>query len=202
MPKLLGFMKQKDAFIAAVRHGFDKHPLTKFISLIVILIGYFLYTSFHHGVKDGFLVSFLTWSFFVLCTPVVDAGLLIDFPMRLITGMRMIFTELIVWVFAIMLNFYAYFINPSLYDKSILLSLFKHILDAPFPYGGIILLSFLGTYLSVYLADSIVDPYQVEERHITFLKRYRWTIFFIILFLVIALYDFLLNRLGVNMPLL
>jgi hypothetical protein len=54
----------------------------KFLLLFTILIFYFAFISFKYGVKDGFAITLLTWSFFVLCTPIADAGFILDFPIR------------------------------------------------------------------------------------------------------------------------
>jgi len=134
-------IKNKNKLFSSIRKVFDEHPIIKFISVLILIIFYFLFASKSHGIKNGFLISILTWSFFVLCTPIADAGILIDFPMRLITGIKMIYSEIIVWVIAISLNLFMFFNNQKIYDKTILLSLFKHIIDTPFPYWAIIILS-------------------------------------------------------------
>ena len=63
----------------------------KYALLLCVLLAYFGYLSYEYGFASGGIVAGLTWSFFVLCTPVADAGFLLDFPVRLLTGMRMIF---------------------------------------------------------------------------------------------------------------
>ena len=55
-------------------------PWRKFLLLIALFALYFLYLIYEYGIQDGGLVTLLTWSFFVLCTPVADAGFLLDFP--------------------------------------------------------------------------------------------------------------------------
>ena len=45
---------------------------------------YFVYLVYEYGIEDGGMVTLLTWSFFVLCTPVADAGFLLDFPIPFI----------------------------------------------------------------------------------------------------------------------
>lgn len=183
-----------------IRKDFDKHPIIKFISVLSLIILYFLFVSRSHGLKDGFLISILTWSFFVLCTPIADAGILIDFPMRLITGMKMIYSELMVWVVAISFNLFMFFNNPNVYKQSILLSLFKHIIETPFPYWTIILLAAAGTFLSIYMADSLMDAKKTKKSN--FLIKHKIIIFIFLIIFVIILYDFLLNQLSVQIPLI
>ena len=194
-------IKNKNKLFSSIRKVFDEHPIIKFISVLVLIIFYFLFASKSHGIKNGFLISILTWSFFVLCTPIADAGILIDFPMRLITGIKMIYSEIIVWVIAISLNLFMFFSNPNLYDKTILLSLFKHIIDTPFPFWAIIILSAAGTFLSIYIADSLINNKSKKE-YTNFLMKYQMIIFILLIILIIILYNFLLNKLGVQISLI
>ena len=83
-----------------------KHSLVKFSLLFVIVIAYMLFVSFKFGAGNGFLITILTWSFFVFCTLIADAGFILDFPNRLITGMRMVHSEMIVWGIAFSVNSY------------------------------------------------------------------------------------------------
>jgi hypothetical protein len=62
-----------------VKHETKRHILIKFLLVLFVFIIYFGFIA----LKDGFYVTILTWSFFVLCTPVADAGFLLDFPFRL-----------------------------------------------------------------------------------------------------------------------
>jgi hypothetical protein len=67
-----------------------KQVLYKFLLLCILLVSYFSYLSFQYDVMTGGIASALTWIFFVLCTPIADAGILLDFPLRLIFGIRML----------------------------------------------------------------------------------------------------------------
>jgi len=195
-------IKNKNKLFLSIRNAFDGHPTIKFISILFLIIFYFLFASKSYGIKDGFVISILTWSFFVLCTPIADAGILIDFPMRLITGIKMIYSEIIVWIIAIFINVVMFFSNPNIYDKALLLSLLKHIIDTPFPYWAIIILSAAGTFLSVDIADSFINTKKSKKVNSNFLMKYKIIIFILLILLIIILYDFLLNKLGVQIPLI
>lgn len=195
-------MKGKDKVYASIRKAFDEHPVIKFSLVIAVIAIYFIFAAHSHGVKDGALISILSWSFFVLCTPIADGGILIDFPMRLITGIKMIYSEMIVWTVAISLNIFVHILYPAIYGKTILLLLFKQILDMPFPYWSIIILSALGTYLSLYIADNLVDSHKHRKKHLSFIIKHKIVIFLSIIVFIVIVYDFLLNTLGVHIPLL
>lgn len=201
MPSSIPTEKKKQ-IILSIRRLFDKHPILKFSSVAVLIIIYFLFISRSYGIKDGILLSVMTWSFFVLSTPIADAGILIDFPMRMITGIKMVYSEMIVWAIAITLNTFVLFNNPSVYDKTGLLSLFKHIISNPFPYWLIIILSGIGTFLSVYIADSLTDSRKRKKKHINLLEKYKMIIFIFLILLILAIYRLLLIELGIQIPLI
>ncbi|RLE41604.1 hypothetical protein DRJ48_05220 [Candidatus Woesearchaeota archaeon] len=188
-----------------IRHESLKHAFVKFLLIVALVLIYGVITVIKYGLRDGIFVSLLTWSFFVFCTPIADAGFLLDFPLRIITGIRMIYSEIVVWVIALLINISAFATNPSIYEKTLILSLFKHIITQPFPFWGIIVLSGAGTFLSVYFGDEVVDIVSNHrkrrpkyERHAS---KYRLIVFAFIIALIIVLYDFLLNKLGIKLPL-
>ncbi len=138
-------------------HRLKSHSPYRFISLLAVLVGYFMYLSMKFDFATGGMVSALTWSFFVLCTPVADAGFLLDFPIRLLFGLKMFVTELMVWILAIIINLVMLAANPAIYDTTALTAIFKRILVTPYPYWGIIVLCGIGTFLSVYFGDEVMD---------------------------------------------
>ena len=183
-----------------------KHPFVKFLVVLAVFLAYLGFTVFRYGFEQGIMVAILTWSFFVFCTPVADAGALVDFPVRLLTGIRMIYSECLVWIIAALFNAYALIFAPQIYSKTILLSLFKHILSQPIPYGIIILLSGVGTFLSVHFADELLDVvssrkngFNQRKRHI---KKFRLVVFLFLIAVLVTVYHFLLNELGINIPLM
>ncbi len=147
-----------------VKHETKRHALLKFLLVFLVFAIYFFYVVYKFGLENGALVAFLSWSFFVLCTPVADAGFLFDFPIRLILKLKMWISESFVWGFAIVLNLYAFFISPEIYTKTYLLKIFYKLLSEPWPYWLVILLSALGTFLSVYFADELLDTVFHHER--------------------------------------
>jgi hypothetical protein len=192
-------------FFKEIREYFGHHPFVKFLLVFLLFLFYFYFAVSKNGFNEGLKISFLTWSFFVFCTPVVGAGLLLDFPLRLLIGIRMIYSEVIVWIIALFINLFFFFNQGYLYENTILLMLFKKILATPFPYWTIILLSASGTFLSVHFGDELLDVLSRKkrkresyEKH--FLKHKYLIIIFLLVF-VILLYYLLLNSLGLNIPL-
>lgn len=144
----------------------------------------------------------LTWSFFVLCTPVADAGFLLDFPVRLITGLRMIFSEVIVWIIAISLNLGTLHFSPQSYENTFLTSLLYKIITTPWPYWSIILLCASGTFLSIKFGDEAMDVITHKNRDYYHRHDFKYKLVALAGFalLIIWAYYHLIDSLGVEIP--
>ena len=186
-----------------LKHETKKHTLRKFIFILLILIIYFFITSIKLGFKEGISITVLTWSFFVFCTPIADAGFLLDFPVRLITKLRMVYSEIIVWSIALIINILFLIINPIAYNQTILLTLFKQILTTPWPFWIIIILSGAGTFLSIIFADELLDVkfHKNRKKYHKHINKYQLLIFAFIIIFIIIIYYFLIKQLGINIPL-
>ncbi len=184
------------------KHETKQHVLFKFLGVLAIFAGYFAFIAYKYGFEKGGMITALTWSFFVLCTPIADAGFLIDFPFRLVTRIKMLYSELCVWGIAITLNLYVFFTNPEYYEKTELLRLFKHILSEPIPFWAIIFISAIGTFMSILFGDELFDVAKHSERKIHAKHKHNYN-FILMVFTIgmsIILYYYLLKRLGVNLP--
>lgn len=193
-------MKMKTRIRKLTKHKTHQETALKFILLLLVLLAYFVYLSFEYDIATGGLLSLLTWSFFVMCTPVADAGFLLDFPVRLLFGIRMLKTEIIVWLLAIGISVYTLIFAEAQFDKTFLTSLFRQILLTPYPYWGIIVLSGLGTFLSIYFGDEMLDVATHQDR----VKYHRHglnhrVVATVALFLLALLaYYYLLDSLGIE----
>ena len=186
-----------------IAHETKRHSLFKFILLLIILIAYFIFVTREYGAGYGLVITALTWSFFVLCTPVADAGFLVDFPIRIFANVRMFQTEIVVWVASVLMNVIAIATSPEIYEKTFILKLFQHILLNPYPFWGIILLSSVGTFLSIFFGDELMDvvSYKHRTEHPKHKLKLDFILFLFVILAVIIMYDFLLKELGVDVPL-
>ncbi len=187
-----------------LKHETKLHSLKKYIIVLAIIISYFVITSLKIGLKEGLSITVLTWSFFVFCTPIADAGFLLDFPIRIITKLRMVYSEMIVWAVAIVVNICYLIFNPNIYNYSLFLSLFKHILLQPIPYWIVIVLSAVGTFLSITFFDELLDIKEHKERKL-FHKhslKYELIVLIFIIIIIIILYFYLIKTLNLNIPIL
>jgi len=187
-------------FDGALKHKPTAKTMLKFLLLLGVLLAYFGFLSWKYDIVTGGVVSALTWSFFVLCTPIADAGFLLDFPVRLITGIRMLFSEIGVWVIAISLNFWAVNFHPDYYDKTVLTHLFHKILTTPWPYWSIVILCALGTFLSIWFGDEVMDAVGKHgSKTISKKRRLIRIVGTLLLFaVIIGVYYDLLSSLGIS----
>jgi len=183
-----------------IKHETKQHVFIKFLILLSILFVYTAYVSYKYGFATGGLLAVITWSFFVLCTPVSDAGMILDFPMRILFRLRMFITELMVWTVAILVNMYAVTFSPEIYEKSFLGHVFYGILTQPIPYWSIIILSFFGTFLSVHFADELLDyiKYKDIEKSTKHRLIFEGITMVVIFLLIFSVYTTLMRNLGID----
>ncbi len=196
MKKIINNIKEVKPF----DHKTHRNVWLRFIFVILIFVAYFIFISMKYGAGEGFLLSWLTWSFFVLSTPIADAGFLLAFPLRLILKIRMFISEIYILFVAIFLNLFVYFFRPELYSKTSLLKLFKHIIDQPFPMWIIFILSAIGTFMSVKFGDELFDVVRHEDRkfHKKHHKKHK-LVFMVFLFVAtLIMYNILLGKMGIN----
>ena len=176
-----------------------KQVFYKFVLLCFLLLSYFSYLSFRYDFVTGGIASVLTWTFFVLCTPIADAGFLLDFPLRLLFGIRMFISEIAVWVLAIAVNVVSLIYFAEYYETTTLTRLLHAILTMPNPYWSVILLSGAGTFLSIRFADELMDVVHHREREFFHRHSFKHEIVIIVFFIFVLIgYYRLLSSLGID----
>jgi len=176
-----------------------KQVLYKFLLLCILLVSYFSYLSFQYDVTTGGIASALTWSFFVLCTPIADAGFLLDFPLRLLFGIRMLISEIAVWALAIAVNVISMLYFSEYYETTELTKLLHAILTMPYPYWSVIVLSGAGTFLSIRFADELMDVIHHKDRSFYHRHGFKHEIVLILFFVLVLIgYYRLISSLGIE----
>jgi len=176
-----------------------KQLFYKFFLLCLLLLSYFFYVSIQYDFVTGGVASLLTWTFFVLCTPIADAGFLLDFPLRLLFGIRMLISEIIVWALAILINIVSLIYFVEYYETTKLTTLLHVILTTPYPYWGVVLLSAGGSFLSIRFADELMDVIHHRDRSFFHGNSYKHEIVIIVFFILIFIgYYELIASLGID----
>ncbi len=182
-----------------LQHNTKRQGVFKFSLLVLILFGYFGFLTYQYDVLTGGIAALLTWSFFVLCTPVADAGFLLDFPLRLLFGIRMVVSEIAVWGLAILINVFALLWAGHYYETTIVTQLMYQILVTPYPYWAVIVLSGLGTFLSIHFADELMDVIHHRDRNFFHSHHFKHEVILFVFFLfVIFGYYELIVSLGIQ----
>lgn len=180
-------------------HHPKRHVAYKFLLLCLLLISYFAYLSYEYNLLTGGIAAILTWSFFVLCTPIADAGFLLDFPLRLLFGIRMFVSEIAVWVIAILINLISLYYFTEYYETTKITKIFYAILTNPYPYWSVILLSGLGTFLSIRFGDELMDVAHHRDREYFHKHGYKHELLILIFFIVVFIgYYELIASLGID----
>jgi hypothetical protein len=193
---LLG--SQKELKVAMLKSP-HKQVALKFGLLICVLLGYFGYLSYEYGFATGGIVTVLTWSFFVLCTPVADAGFILDFPLRLLFGIRMVVSEIAVWVVAFAINAIVLIVSPASYSTTAITDVFHTILVTPYPYWAIIILSGLGTFLSVHFGDELMSVLHHRDRSYFHSHHFKHELILIAFFIIALIgYSQLITSVGLG----
>ncbi len=172
----------------------------KFLLLSFVLFAYFMYLTFKYDLVTGGIASLITWSFFVLCTPIADAGFLLDFPIRLLFGIRMVISEILVWIIAIAINIVSLLYFREFYEITFITQLMEIILTTPSPYWIIIFLSAIGTFLSIRFGDELMDVLHHNERYFYIRHHFKHEILLFVFFLVVlfAYYE-IFSTLGIEL---
>ncbi len=171
----------------------------KFVFLCLILISYFFYLSYQYDFLTGGVASLITWSFFVLCTPVADAGFLLDFPLRVLFGIRMVLSEIAVWAIAILINISSLMYFSEIYETTLVTQTMKVILTTPSPYWLVILLSGIGTFLSIRFGDELMDVLHHQDRYFYLRHHFKHEIILFIFFLFVLFgYYEIISSLGID----
>lgn len=176
--------------------------LLRFIAVALVLVLYFVYMSWKYDAATGFAVALLTWTFFVLCTPIADGGFILAFPIRLLFGIKMQITQVVLWFVAIGINVYMLISASNAYDLAFMTKLLRHILTNPYPYWSILILSAAGTLLSIFFGDEMMDvvSHKSREIHHRYGLHYRTLLVFGLGALTIVAYYYLLGSLNVVLP--
>lgn len=180
-----------------------KHPkhqvLIRFVFLFLILFSYFVYLTFKFDLLTGGLASLITWSFFVLCTPVADAGFLLDFPVRLLFGIRMVLSEIFVWAVAILINVICLIWAREFYQTTFLTRIMEVILTTPDPFWLVVLLSGFGTFLSIRFGDELMDVIHHRDRLFYLRHHYKFELILFVFFIFVLFgYYELISSLGIT----
>ena len=134
-----------------------KSQFIRFFLVLLVVLAYIGFAIYRYGFSHGLSVTALTWAFFIFATPIADAGFLVAFPVRLLIGLRMLTSQIIVWVIgAVIVGGFLLF-DPSSFHTTGITRLFYAVLTTPWPLWLILILSAVGTFLNIKFDDTLYD---------------------------------------------
>jgi len=111
----------------------------------------------------------------------------------------MLISEIAVWALAIVVNSISLLYFSEYYETTILTKLLFEILTVPFPYWSVILLSGAGTFLSIKIADELMDVIHHKDREFFHHHWLKHEIIMIIFFVLVLIgYYKLIASLGIG----
>ena len=135
----------------------------RWIAVASIAVAYAAYMARRIGARAGLAVTYLTWCFVVLATPLA-AGAWVNVPMRMITGIPMVTIELVVVTVVLVTSALSVLFFPQVFRHTAVLRAFYIMLVTPVPYWGIFVVCIFGTLLSVRLGDIVMDRGEAAVR--------------------------------------
>lgn len=126
------------------------YHLAKFIIALLFTTLFIIRYTVHYGFLAALVLTLLTWTFFMLCTPLNKGGMLVAPILYFTTHHRFQYTELAVWLAAIAMNALAIFSYPMLYTATTITSLLYYILTHPWPCWVIVALSLCATLYNIF----------------------------------------------------
>ena len=155
--------------------------------IVILFILLFIFFIFYNGLYKGTIKSLFIWAFFVLCTPVPEAGLLISLPVKRYFNIRMDICQTFVSLLALFMIFYFYYTDKKVINTNFIGKLFNGLVK--YNYYIIMILSVISSILTSNLIDNIINYYIFDDNinHL-YLKSS-------IIFIFVIIYFYLLNQL-------
>lgn len=132
----------------------SKLQIIKFFFITSIFVFFIFDLVKQFGYQVGLHLSLLIWSFFVLCMPTTNGGVIIDIPYYIFSGKKPVYSEIIIWFLALVLNFYSFVWYPQIYFQTTITHFLFEILSKPWPRWIIIFLCSVGTFYTVKVSDA------------------------------------------------
>lgn len=126
-----------------------------FIILLVVLVSY-------NGYNKGLIESLFIWAFFIVATPIPEAGLLITLPLKRFFNLSMPIVQTITSIFALGICFFYY-----KYEKSIIiLDRVGELFDKLYKSNSILIfvLSIASSIYATNLLENIIDNYVDDKK--------------------------------------
>lgn len=156
-------------------------------SIVFIFLVMLIFYIFYNGYLKGCIKSLFLWAFFVICTPIPEAGLLFSLPLKRYFNIPMHICQAFVSVLALGMLFYFYSYEKKTIKTYLIGKLFLELINLK--YFSIIIISIISSVFTSEIINNIID-YYIDKKKINYI--YLKSILIIVLVLS---YSLILNSL-------
>jgi len=156
--------------------------------LIVILFLFtFIFFVVYNGFLKGCIKTIFIWAFFILCTPIPEAGLLVSLPLKKYVNISIHISQIVISFIALMILIYFYYYEKKTINSCLIGKLFLELIK--YKYFSIIAISIISSIFTSEFIDNLIDNYINNEK----IYNIQFKLFMIACF--VLFYSFILNSL-------
>lgn len=127
-----------------------------FVSVLAII-----YTVIYKGVKNGLLISLFSWCFFMVVTPMPEAGIMFTVPLKYMTKIPLEKGHVIISAFAVAIVFAFYTFGHNIVKETTVSELFTYIMNNRLYH--MILLSIASSVIMSKFLNDVIDAYTQKD---------------------------------------
>lgn len=171
----------------------DKDDLEKktylyiYDSIVLIFLLLLIFYIFYNGYFKGCIKSLFLWAFFVICTPIPEAGLLFSLPLKRYFNIPMHICQVLVSVLALGMLFYFYSYEKKTIKTYLIGKLFLELINLK--YFSIIIISIISSVFTSEFINNIIDNY-IDKKKINYVEFK-----LILISIFVVFYSIMLNSL-------
>lgn len=148
----------KDKVIQDIQDLKNKRNRSSIITVCIIFLIFLIFIIYYvskYGFKKGLWYLFITWIFFTIATPMPQSGLMISIPLKILYGISMNKSQIIMSIFSLIVIFILYYKYPYLLN----FSMFGKIMNEIIKNNAylIIFTSIIGSTTISGLFDNVID---------------------------------------------
>ena len=155
--------------------------------LVILFLFLLIFYIIYNGYVKGCIMGLFVWAFFIVSTPIPEAGLLVSLPLKRYLNISIHISQTFVSLLALFVIYYLYFNEYKTINKCIIGKLFTSLNN--FKYYSIIIISIICSIFTSEFIDNIIDNYINKEK----INYIHFKLGFIAFLIII--YSFLMNSL-------
>lgn len=162
--------------------------------LVILFLFLLMFYIIYNGYVKGCVMGIFTWAFFIICTPIPEAGLLITLPLKRYFNISIHISQIFVSLIALSILSYLYLNENKTINKCILGKLFIFLIN--YKYYSVIIISILCSIFTSEFIDNIIDNYINKEKINNIHFKLGFIAFLIIIYSILM--NSLINKINLN----